>query len=102
MHFTWAFLLALNSKNQYWRVIFGIYAGLMFFVVVVGGEHYFLDVIAAIPFTFAVQRVAVSPQLRSLRTRERNLTSQNKKSARENPQLTVNPTGEKPHERYGA
>jgi len=57
MHVTWALLLALNLRDRRWRWIFIGYAALMLVAVVAGGEHYFIDVIAAVPFTFAVQKI---------------------------------------------
>lgn len=58
MHFAWALLLALNLRDGRWRWIFALYALLMAFSTVAGGEHYFIDVIVAIPFTFAVQKIS--------------------------------------------
>ncbi|HWH60057.1 MAG TPA: phosphatase PAP2 family protein [Terriglobales bacterium] len=67
MHFTWALLLVVNISSWRWRWIFIVYALLMAFATVVGGEHYFIDVLAAIPFTIAVQKVAELHALRSQR-----------------------------------
>jgi hypothetical protein len=58
MHFTWAMLLALNARGH-WRIVFSTYAALMALATVAGGEHYSIDVIAAVPFTLAVQAIAV-------------------------------------------
>jgi hypothetical protein len=69
MHFTWAFLLALNLSDKRWRWIFFVYAGLMALVTVAGGAHYAIDVIVAVPFTFAVQRIADSGIQRIVRSR---------------------------------
>lgn len=66
MHLTWALLLALNMKGA-WRWPFGIYSALMSLAVVVAGQHYFVDVIAAIPFTFAVQKLALVASPRTTR-----------------------------------
>jgi hypothetical protein len=65
MHFTWALLLALNISNWRWRWIFIIYALLTAFATVASGEHYFIDVLAAIPFTLAVQKMAQIQRWRS-------------------------------------
>jgi PAP2 superfamily protein len=62
MHFTWASLAALNARGR-WRVVFGVYAALMGLATVASGEHYFADVLAAVPFVAAVQ-FAVSRQRR--------------------------------------
>lgn len=70
MHLTWAMLVALNFRNPKWRWLFVIYALLMAFAAVAGGEHYFIDVIAAVPFAFAAQRVAKTlPEFADLRQR---------------------------------
>jgi PAP2 superfamily protein len=65
MHFTWALLLALNISNWRWRWIFIVYALLTAFATVASGEHYFVDVLAAIPFTLAVQKIALIQRRRS-------------------------------------
>jgi len=58
MHFSWALLLALNARNKLWRgTLFG-YSILVGLSAVGGGEHYFIDLIAAVPFTWGVQWVA--------------------------------------------
>jgi hypothetical protein len=57
MHFTWAALAALNVRGR-WRAPFVIYAALMGLATVAGGEHYFVDVIAAVPFALVVQWAA--------------------------------------------
>lgn len=67
MHFSWALLLALNISNWRWRWIFVVYAVLTAFVTVASGEHYFIDVIAAVPFTLVVQRLAEARTLRNRR-----------------------------------
>ena len=59
MHLTWAILVAMNIRNARWRWFFVSYATLMGFATVASGEHYFIDEIAAVPFAFAVQKVAV-------------------------------------------
>jgi hypothetical protein len=57
MHFCWSLLLVLNIKG--WRRgLFLAYATAMAFATVSAGEHYFIDVLAAIPFAFAVQYLA--------------------------------------------
>jgi PAP2 superfamily len=65
MHFTWALLLPLNSRS-WLRGPLWVYAGLMALATVGIGQHYVIDLIAAIPYTIAVQRVACH-----LRNRER-------------------------------
>jgi hypothetical protein len=58
--------LALNISNWRWRWIFIIYALLIAFATVAGGEHYCIDVVAGIPFTLVVQKLA---QVQTLRNR---------------------------------
>lgn len=58
MHLSWALLIALNARGRIWRMVAIVYAGLTAVVTVASGEHYFIDLIVAIPFTFAVQAVA--------------------------------------------
>jgi hypothetical protein len=60
MHFTWALLLAFNIQSQKWRWVFVVNAVLTAFVAVAVGEHYFVDMLAAIPFTVLVQILASS------------------------------------------
>jgi membrane-associated phospholipid phosphatase len=67
MHFASALLLVLNISNWRWRWIFIVYALLIAFATVAGGEHYFVDVLAAIPSTIAVQRVVWRRVPRSVR-----------------------------------
>jgi hypothetical protein len=57
MHFTWALLAASNVRGR-WSAPFMIYAVLMGLATVAIGEHYFVDVIAAVPFAFVVQWAA--------------------------------------------
>ena len=57
MHFTWAALAAVNVRGR-WQPLFFAYAGLMGLATVAGGEHYFIDVLAAIPFLLGVQWAA--------------------------------------------
>jgi len=58
MHFSWALLLAINARNRAWRTGLLVYSGLMAIATVAGGEHYFIDLLAAVPFTLAVQWIA--------------------------------------------
>lgn len=58
MHLTWALIIALNSKHRFWR-----FAALAFVILTVMatvglGEHYCVDLIAAVPFTLGVQYLA--------------------------------------------
>jgi hypothetical protein len=53
-----ALLLAINVRNSRWRWLFVLFAALMPFVAVAGGEHNSIDMIAAIPFMVLVQKLA--------------------------------------------
>jgi PAP2 superfamily len=58
MHVAWALLLVLNAREPIFRAGLLFYAVLMMLATVGCGEHYVIDVIAAIPFTFAVQQLS--------------------------------------------
>jgi membrane-associated phospholipid phosphatase len=73
MHFAWALLLALNLRDGRWRWIFALYAALMAFATVAGGAHYFIDVIVAVPFTFAVQWMAERTSAKGVRLAARRI-----------------------------
>jgi hypothetical protein len=57
-HFTWALLLAWNVHDWRWRWVFVVYAALMAIATVASGEHYFVDLMAAVPFAVLVQAIA--------------------------------------------
>jgi len=57
MHFTWAALAAVNVRGR-WQPLFFAYAGLMGLATVASGEHYSIDVLAAIPFLLGIQWAA--------------------------------------------
>jgi hypothetical protein len=70
MHLTWAILVAWNLRNPRWRWLFVSYAALMALATVACGEHYFVDILAALPFAAAVQKIAVAwPSLELKRSR---------------------------------
>ena len=58
MHLCWALLIFLNAKSRAWRIVAALYAVLTAVVTVASGEHYVVDIIAAVPFAFAVQCLA--------------------------------------------
>src|SRR5580765_6709093 len=60
MHLTWAILVAWNLRNPRWRWLFVFYAALMALATVACGEHYFVDILAALPFAVVVQKIAVA------------------------------------------
>ncbi len=58
MHLTWALLLALNARSRWLRVVLWGYVGLIAAATLGIREHYFVDLIAAIPYTYGVQKVS--------------------------------------------
>jgi hypothetical protein len=54
---TWALLAAVNSRGRL-RPLLWIYAASFALASVLLGEHYLIDLIVALPFTFAVQQLA--------------------------------------------
>jgi hypothetical protein len=67
LHFAWALLFALNARQGAWRVAFFVYALLVGVSTVAVGEHYTIDLIAAVPFTLAVRWFVSSRAKRSAR-----------------------------------
>jgi membrane-associated phospholipid phosphatase len=57
MHFTWALLIALNSRS-WLRWPLWVYAGLIGISTIALGQHYVIDLIAALPYTAAMQLLA--------------------------------------------
>jgi hypothetical protein len=75
MHFAWALMLPLNSRS-WMRGPLWVYTGLMAVATIALGEHYVIDLIAAVPYTIAVQWVACY-----LRDRERERCASNSQVA---------------------
>jgi len=57
MHLAWALLLAVNANSRVWKVVLLLNAALIGLATVGSGEHYFVDLIAAVPFAFGVQHL---------------------------------------------
>lgn len=57
MHLTWTLLTAINSKTNMKYALWG-FVGLTAASTVGLGQHYFIDLIAAIPYAFAIQKIA--------------------------------------------
>ena len=64
MHLSWALLIALNARATCLRVFLWIFAALTALATIVTGEHYLIDLIAAVPYTLAVQWLATRHSLR--------------------------------------
>lgn len=60
MHLTWVLLIALNAKKLEWRIATSLFVVLTTMATVCSGEHYYIDLIAAIPFALGVQYLAQS------------------------------------------
>lgn len=58
LHFSWGFLLALNVRGRWLRVLAWIFFALTAASTIVSGEHYYIDLVAAVPFCWLVQRLA--------------------------------------------
>ena len=55
MHLGWALLIAWNVRGRAARVVGWLFVAVTALATVGLGEHYFVDLIAAVPFCFAVQ-----------------------------------------------
>jgi len=64
MHLTWALLLAWNARSKWLRCALWVYAFPIACATVGLYQHYVIDLIAAIPFTIAVEWMAVHVPLR--------------------------------------
>ena len=58
MHFTWALLIAVNAHSRRLRLALWIYAALVAMATIALREHYLVDLVAATPYTFAIQWIA--------------------------------------------
>lgn len=70
LHMAWVVLLCWNAKDlsKKIRVFLGIYAALTVLSTIGSGEHYFVDLVAALPFALFVQCV-VAPGVKSMLNR---------------------------------
>ena len=58
MHLTWALLIALNARSLRLRIGLWVYVVLVAAATLALREHYLVDLIAAVPYTIAVQWMA--------------------------------------------
>lgn len=58
LHLTWASLLWLNARPVWLRWSAFAFVLITAFTTLATGEHYVLDLVAAVPFTWAVQRLS--------------------------------------------
>lgn len=70
LHMAWVVLLYWNAKklSKTLRIFLAAYAALTVFSTMGTGEHYFVDLVAAVPFALFVQSV-VSPDAKAVATR---------------------------------
>ena len=59
MHLTWALLIALNARSWRLRIGLWIYAASQMIATLALREHYLVDLIAAVPYTLAIQWLSV-------------------------------------------
>jgi hypothetical protein len=55
MHLGWALLLALNARSRWLAAALWAYAALIALATIGLGQHYVVDLIAAIPYTVTMQ-----------------------------------------------
>ena len=55
MHVSWALLIAWNARSRRLRVILWSYAGLVALATLAVGEHYLIDLLAAVPYCAVIQ-----------------------------------------------
>jgi len=67
LHFAWALLLLWNCRGRWLALFASVYLLLTALATVGLGEHYFVDLLAAVPFCAAVQALASSKYLNTLR-----------------------------------
>lgn len=65
LHLTWALLIAINARRPAWKIAAVTFVALTAAATIGSGEHYFVDLAAAIPFSAGVQYLAmrVSPRI---------------------------------------
>lgn len=68
MHLTWALLIAWNARSWRLRTVLWPYVVIVAIATLASGEHYLVDLLAAIPYTVVIQWSASSISFRSLRS----------------------------------
>src|SRR5262249_4942457 len=58
--FGWALLMARNTKNQVLASFLWVFAGLTAGGTIVVGQHYFIDLIAAVPYVLFIEWLAAN------------------------------------------
>lgn len=68
MHFTWALLIAWNARSRRLRAVLWPYVVVVAIATLATGEHYLVDLLAAIPYTALIQWSASSMSFGSVRS----------------------------------
>lgn len=68
MHLAWALLIAWNARSWRLRALLWPYVVIVTTATLATGEHYLVDLLAAIPYTVLIQWSASSISFRSLRS----------------------------------
>lgn len=68
MHLTWAILIAWNAKSRPLRIALWLYVGLIAGATIALGQHYLIDLLAAVPYSAGIQYVAARSSARRLVT----------------------------------
>ena len=58
MHLSWALLIAIMARRRILKIVFWIFVALTAFATIAIGEHYLIDLIVAVPFTYALRSSA--------------------------------------------
>jgi membrane-associated phospholipid phosphatase len=58
MHFAWALLMARYTRGKILKACLWVFAALTAAGTIAVGQHYFIDLIAAVPYVFAVEWLA--------------------------------------------
>ena len=66
MHMTWALLIAIMARDRRLKFAFWIFAALTGFATIAIGEHYLIDLVVSVPFTFAIRSSAEWIESRSI------------------------------------
>lgn len=66
MHLTWALLIAWNARSWRLRALLWPYVAIVAIATLASGEHYLVDLLAAVPYTALIQWSASSISFRSV------------------------------------
>ena len=66
LHLGWALIIFLNVKSKYLKAGAWIFLGLTVYSTIGLGEHYYVDLIVAVPFVLGVQKLAEMMEKREM------------------------------------